>query len=191
MILLDKRKKQTGWKLETKWTFCIATSSCIMRLEGRQFWDEKLMAFGHDWIHSIQGYCPLDIQTIAMLTQKTSSLIDFLVQYIPLAIDKVLPLASARFRSRLQPSNSCQEKCFGRLWQPATEKNMQISSDNPMEKLGLLQWTKLKSPLAACTIRYTLRNYSSEKSQQYNKMKQVYNILKEFEQHAAKQHCMA
>ena len=39
-------------------------------------------------------------------------------------------------------------------------KKMQISSDNPMEKLGLLQWTKLTSPLAACTIRYTLRQMS-------------------------------
>ena len=163
------------------------------------------MVFGHDWIHSIQGYCPLDVQTIAVLTQKTSYLIDFLCTINSLAIDKVLPLASVRFRSRLQPSNSCQEKRFGRLWQPATEKNANKFRQSNGKAWSTPMDETLKSPLAACTIRYTLRqmscaclringqsiNYSSEKSQQYNKMKQVYNILKEFEQHAAKQHCIA
>ena len=39
------------------------------------------MAFGHDWIHSIQDYCPLDVQikaVLTVLTRKTSYLIDFL-----------------------------------------------------------------------------------------------------------------
>ena len=80
------------------------------------------MAFGHDWIHSIQGYCPLDVQIIALLTQKTSY--DFLCTINSLAIDKVLPLASVSDPDCSLPIAVCQEKRFGRLWQPATEKNM-------------------------------------------------------------------
>ena len=118
------------------------------------------------WHLAMTGYiqykisCPLDVQIIAVLTQKTSYLIDFLCTIYFLAIDEVLPLASVRFRSRLQPSNSClSEKTF---WKVVATCNRKIHANkfNPMEKLGLLQWTKPKSPLAACTIRYTLRQMS-------------------------------
>ena len=74
---LKNREKNT---LETgNEIFASLHHHALCRLEWRQFWDEeKLMAFGHDWIHSMQDYCPLDVQIIALLTQKTSYLIDFL-----------------------------------------------------------------------------------------------------------------